>query len=69
MIDGYRARVKLEPEEITAIATAMPLHILVHDCAMFSLGRMPLDEVMGGYTVISRMAGVVAERARRAFQR
>jgi hypothetical protein len=46
----------------------MPLHILVRDCAAFCLGRMRLDEVTGGYSAISRMAGVVAERARRAVQ-
>jgi Ser/Thr protein kinase RdoA (MazF antagonist) len=68
VIDGYRAHVKLDPEELAAIATAMPLHVLVRDCAAFCLGRMRLDEVTGGYAVISRMAGVVADRARRAFE-
>lgn len=67
VIDGYRRHVKLAPEELAAIATAMPLHILVRDCATFSLGRMRFDEVTGGYAAISRMAGVVADRARRVF--
>jgi hypothetical protein len=47
-IDGYHRHVKLENDEFPAIATAMPLHILVKDSAMFCMGRMPFEEVKGG---------------------
>ncbi len=66
VIDGYRRHVRLEGEECTALASAMPLHVLVHDCAAFCLGRTTFDDVAGGYSVICRLAATVAERVRRA---
>jgi len=67
VVDGYRRHVTLEDEELPAIAVAMPLHVLVGDCASFCLGRTSFEEVTGGYSVISRLGATVAERVRRQF--
>ena len=58
--------VQLEDAEFAAIASAMPLHVLVRDCAAFCMGRTTFDEVAGGFSVISRIAVTVADKARRA---
>ena len=65
VIDGYRRHVTLDEEECAALAAAMPLHVLVRDCAAFCMGRMTFDEVAGGYSAISRLATPVSIRARR----
>lgn len=62
VMDGYRQHIRLEREEIPAIAAAMPLHPFVRDCAEFCFGRMTFEDVVGGYGVISRLAAVVAAR-------
>ena len=64
---GMRRHVTLEDEEFSAIAVAMPLHVLVGDCASFCVGRTSFEEVAGGYSVISRLGAIVAERIRREF--
>ena len=64
---GMRRHVTLEDEEFPAIAVAMPLHVLVGDCASFCVGRTSFEEVAGGYSVISRLGATVAERVRRQF--
>lgn len=64
VIDGYRRHVTLDDAERTALAAAMPLHVLVRDCAAFCIGRMPFDEV-ARYSAISCLATTVAIRARR----
>jgi len=43
-----RRHVTLEDEEFPAIAVAMPLHVLVGDCASFCVGRTSFEEVAGG---------------------
>lgn len=68
VIEGYRKHVQLEDAEFPAIADAMPLHVLVGDCATFCLGRTTFDEVAGGYSVISRLATKAADRIRQAVR-
>lgn len=62
VVDGYRRHIELEDRELAAIGAAMPLHVLVRDIAAFCMGRMPFDDVAGGYAAIARMGTAVAER-------
>jgi len=68
VLDGYREHVRLTDDECAAIATGMPLHVLVRDIAAYCMGRMKFEEVAGGYAAISRIAITMASKVADAFR-
>jgi len=67
VLAGYRERVQLTSDELDRLPAAIPIPPLVHDCMTFCRGRTTLDEVTGGFAVMSRIAGAVTARARAAY--
>ena len=66
-VDGYRRRVRPEPEELGRLDTLVAARPIVFEAWAFSTGRKPLAEAARGLSSIREHAAAIAARARAAF--
>jgi hypothetical protein len=64
---GSRRLRRPGPAHVRGAGPAPGLAPPVHDCMRFCMGRMALEEVTGGFAAISRIAEVLAARARQVL--
>jgi Ser/Thr protein kinase RdoA (MazF antagonist) len=66
-VDGYRRRVRPEPEELARLDTLVAARPIVFEAWAFATGRKPLAEAARGLPAIRERAAAIAARARAAF--
>jgi len=66
-VDGYRRRVRPEPEELERLEAIVAARPVVFEAWAFATGRTPLAEAARGLADTRRRATAIAARARLAF--